>query len=302
MKTFILKLFAFACINVLVFLAWYGWLFFKESPCPIDESVSCVHMMSGQQHYDVLVLGTSHGKSLSVNGNQKRVERILGKTMINLSKTGGAGPLWAKIYLSLFYDNQNEVDTIVYFIDPWVFASSDWNEDLCAVLMHEEPFRFRLFARALVNRVSPKCLVLYVRAYLLQDWDFNQCDTRGADDHYLTGVDEFAINERIGVLYPGDGPREIKDSYWEDLSRVVNTGRRHGARTILILPPTLLGDIELMNELKNKLAVFTQRNGIQWYDYSRAITDPALYTDHDHLNSLGIEVFVGQYVKPILNR
>ena len=302
MKTFVLKIAAFAGINALVFLAWYGWLYFKESPCPIDESVSCVHMMSGRQHYDVLVLGTSHGKSLSVNGNQQRVERILGRTMINLSKTGGAGPLWAKIYLSLFYQYRNAADTIVYFIDPWVFAASDWNEDLCAVLMHEEPFRFRLLAKALVNRVSTKCLVPYVRAYLLGDWDFDRCDTRGADDHYLTGVDEFAVNERIGVLYPGDGPREIKDAYWEDLSRVVQIGNRHGARTILILPPTLLGDMELMDELKRKLAVFTRENDIQWYDYARAITDPALYTDHDHLNSRGIEVFAEHYVKPILER
>lgn len=302
MKSFILKLAAFAGVNMLVLSAWYSVLYVQEAPCPIDRSTSCVHMVAHRQHYDLLVLGTSHARSLTVDGNQQRVERILGKRMINLSKTGGAGPLWANIYLDLFYDHGNDVDTILYVVDPWVFASSVWNEALCAVLIHEEPLRIGMFREALVNRVDAKCLLLYARAYLLKDWTFDQCGSRDADEHVLSAVDDFAVAERVRVLYPGDGPREIKEEYLEDLSALVETGKRHGARIFLILPPTLLGDIALMQEFKDALAPLAQAAGIQWRDFSQAVTDPALYTDHDHLNSRGIEVFVRQYIRPLVNR
>ena len=93
------------------------------------ETEANLPIIKSNQHYDIVFLGTSHGRTLSRFGNHDRVEKILSKKIINLSTGGGRGIYSSQIYLDYFFKRGNTTDTIVYFIDPWVFYSNKWNEE-----------------------------------------------------------------------------------------------------------------------------------------------------------------------------
>src|SRR3989344_9671434 len=76
-------------------------------------------------HFDMLFMGTSHSRVFSRSGNHERVENIMGRRLLNISKGGGHGGIVPeKLFLEMFFDRGNQAEEIVYFIDPWTFFSN----------------------------------------------------------------------------------------------------------------------------------------------------------------------------------
>ena len=291
----------FLLLNGLIFSVWVYVFQRMEGTCNNWETESSVSIIPENQRYDLIIFGTSHGRSFAKFKNHLRMEDILKMRILNLSK-GGGGPVWTKIFLNYFYARNNAADTVLYFIDPWVLFFESWNEDLCAAIIREEPFRYRIFYSAMISGVKWQCLVKYVRNYLLKKWTFDACDCKEYDDNRLKRLDPMAVTQRIRGLYPGKLSKAAFSKYSEMLGEIIAVVKKRGARIVFVLPPTLLGELPGTKDLKRILKEFARKHEINWYDLTGAITDITLFADHDHLNTPGIERFVGNYLAPVLDK
>ena len=191
------KGFLFLCINSLVFVIWVSLLQRVEGDYQNWETDSNLLIIPEHQRFDLLVFGTSRGRALSRWKNHLLMETILNMRVLNLSKTGGGGPVWTRIFLDYFYHRHNTADRILYFIDPWVLFSSAWNEDLCSVMLEEEPFRYRFFFDTIAAKTRWPCLVMHLRGYLTRKWRFDLDESANPGDNRLRRIDPFAVGDAI---------------------------------------------------------------------------------------------------------
>ena len=292
----------FLLLNSFIFSVWIFLFQRMEGNCDNWETESSVNIIPVNERYDLIIFGTSHGRSFAKFKNHLRMEKILKMRTLNLSKGGGGGPVWTKIFLNYFYARNNTADTVLYFIDPWVLFFESWNEDLCAAIIREEPYRYRVFYSAMVSGVKWQCLVKYVRNYLLKKWTFDACDCKEYDDNRLKRHDPMAVTQRIRGLYPGKLSKPAFSKYSEMLGEIIAVVKKRGARIVFVLPPTLLGELPGTKDLKKILKEFARKQEINWYDLTNVITDITLFADHDHLNTPGVERFVGNYLAPVLDK
>lgn len=301
MRPFALKVICFICANTILFVLWVVLLQGTETRCSDYETGSCLSVVPENRHFDLLIFGTSHGRSFAWHRNHQRIEEALGMAAINLSKTGG-GPLWANIYYDYFRMAGNKADTILYFIDPWVLYSSQWNENHCSAIIGEEPFRFTFLYSLAKHGVDRGCLLRHVRAYLTRRWMFDQCDGLAVDDGRVPKVDPLAVRQRVEGLYPDGQEESAFREYSLILEDLVKKVKRNNRRLLFVFPPTLLGSVPGSEALRDLLERWSRNHNIEWYDLTESVVDSTLFSDHDHLNSAGIRMFSDRYLKPILTQ
>ncbi|OHA66525.1 MAG: hypothetical protein A3D64_01300 [Candidatus Wildermuthbacteria bacterium RIFCSPHIGHO2_02_FULL_49_9] len=251
-------------------------------------------------HVDVVMLGTSHGRIFSRAQNHSRVESLLGKSVLNLSRSGGRGVWASELYLRYFFERNNETDTIVYFIDPWVLYSDAWN--VANDLFYDEPLDLSFSAFLLERKAPIGMFATYLKSKLTLNWLLEKPNAQSIESQSLCRVDEKAVRKRIESLYPNGTEQSVFGKYKAILEGIAQYARSRDTRLIFILPTTLLGDLPGETQLKQTLQELQTAYGTEWYDLSESIADACLYQDHDHLNTEGIVLFTNKYLKPILNK
>jgi hypothetical protein len=86
----------------------------------------------------------------------------------------------------------------------------------------------------------------------------------------------------------------------ERLREILKIAKKDATIVIFILPPILLGELPGKKELKELPHDLKQTYPLEEYDFTSAISDHNLYSDHDHINIRGIKIFAETYLKPIL--
>ena len=254
--------------------------------------------MGQNRRFSFIIMGASHARVFSASGNGQRVSKIVNAPWLNFSKTA-AGLIPEKIYLAQFYQAGNTADQIIYFLDPFVFYAPEWNEQ--ALFLEDEPLRPSMFVTAWQEGASSETLVNYVRSKFTPYWLLLRQPASSAEDrHTLKERDTEAVRKRLAVLYPQGASGQMFSRYQQVFESSIALVASRGAKISIIMPPTLLGTapghdaaIALLKELK-------KRYTITYYDFSSAIQDPRLFTDHDHLNSAGVEFFTENALKPLL--
>lgn len=295
MKVFIGKIVLLGCVvSVIVFAlsSVPDWRYdFKNG-----GTESNLFLIPTGRRYDIVLLGTSHGRIFSRSGNHARVENILGASILNLSMGGGRGAYATRIFFDYFLRRGNTADTIVYFIDPWVLYSSTWNEE--NDLFSDEPITFDFLTFIIRRGVNVATIANYLKTKISWDWVTRSPIPDTENANHLDSINNEAVARRIESLYP-DGLSETNfRKYREELKAIMQTAKDRRVRLVFIIPTTLLGDLSGEDALKQTLA----DSGAEWYDLSNAVTDPRLYSDHDHLNTKGIVQFTEDYLRPILLR
>lgn len=251
------------------------------------------------QQYDLLILGSSHGRVFSSFGNHRRIENILDMHILNISKTA-AGLLPEKALLSYFYQNGNNAKQIMYIIDPAIFYSDKWNEN--NYFLEDEPFYPNFFITAAKEGINYKVLENYLRSKFSFYWITGRhpVDDELSKDIYLTGIDPEKVAKRRAFLYSDGLKSEIFAHYADMLRDLVSQASKHNSKIIFILPPTLLGRLPGISEVVSLIKSMKKYFNVEIFDFSDTIKEPKLYQDHDHLNTPGIELFTKKYLKPIL--
>lgn len=266
------------------------------------ETDSILLVMPRNEHRDVVMLGTSHAYVCArFKEHQEATERELGRTVFNMAIAQGGGIVPARFYLETYFDQGNTTDRVVYLLDPFVFFNIGSNEQHSFVEM--EPFRFHFLAKMLRNLYNYQQLVSYIRSKFSGQWLLQKPELL---IHHVKGyppelVTPERIAKRMGTLYPDGLQDEVFNRYQSEFLKIAALCKARGAQLNVAVPPTMLGPETGHAAMMAWLETLRDRGDITLSDWSNVIKSPERYYNLDHLNLSGIQEFMGQYLRPMLD-
>jgi hypothetical protein len=301
MKRFLGKLALFVLLNLAAQLALLAVMQKRMRHLENWQTEAVFRTIPRDRHYDLAVMGTSHGKTLSRAGNHRLVEAELGKTFFNLSKGNGTGVLPGRLFLEYFYDRGNRADRLVYFIDAWAMASPKWNEK--SFYLADEPVTLDILGRLSRGGISHEVLINYYKTkFSFNGWFNTKPDAEsGGRDDVIKNYGPDVVSNYIKTLYMDGFEEKTFERYAQEVARTIELAQTHGTQVIFVLYPTLLGDEPGLPALRRRLALFERRYGTPFYDFSTAIPELKYYYNAHHLNTSGVRLFVRKFLKPALD-
>jgi len=249
--------------------------------------------------FDYVILGTSRARLLNrVKANHDVMERELGRTM-NLALGFGGGIVPEKIFLQNFFREKNTTKTIVYFLDAFTLYSDEPNR--MHRLVYYEPFRPWFLTQLVLNDFPFERIFIYIQSKFTRRW-FTQvpAGARGDKARVKTPIDPELAKKRVESMYFDGLNEDYFKKYMGTLREIFELARDNKCRLVLAFPPTLLGsqpgEYQVLAQLANLRKEFT----FEFHDFTEKIKNPEFYSDYDHLNAKGVEVFVQDYLKPAL--
>ncbi len=300
MKRLLLKIFLFFFLQVCIYLAVVSFPTMRYS-FTNDTTESDLLAMPKGTSWDIILMGTSHAKIFSRNGNYDRVDQILSKRIFNLAKGGGHGGIFPEqLMLSRFYADGNHADTVVYLVDPWVFYSRQWNEE--NYFLEDEPFDIRLYFVALWNGVGRSVLINGFQTKLFHRWLLLEPASREPKTDKLLSVNDTQIAQDKKDYYLNGLNQETFLHYTMLFKQLVTLAEENNSRVILIFPTTLWQETPGKNQVLTFFQELQKKHpSVEVHDFSHVITDPQYYYDTNHLNSLGVEYFTRAYLLPLFH-
>src|SRR3989339_461642 len=219
MKKFFTKLFLFTGLQLMIISAIFAYLIIQDKNLNYPQ-------------------GKTESALISIPEN------------INIGASA-AGVVPEKLFLKYFFYKNNSAKTILYIIDPFVFSTSKWNEDL--YFLAEEPFKLDFFFLTLFSNVSIDVKYNYIKSKFKHDWHEYNASRMPVTTDSLSTPDSSSINSRIKAIYP-DGLNLITFKKYDNyLQEIVQIARDHNTQIIFIIPPSLLGKQPLTDELIKSL-------------------------------------------------
>lgn len=266
------------------------------------ETDSIVLSMPRDADVGLLIMGTSRARLLTrVKCNLECVKRETGLDVFNIAVPFGGGIVPEKIYLEQFYARGNRVRTIVYFLDAFTMYSPVPNRNHRFV--YYEPLRPSLLLAMVRNEIPLRRLLIYVQSKFTWRWlnlaaGTVECDYRTFEKEFKPGRARLRTES---MYFDGLNEKHFKH-YAQTLRDILALAKSQGAGVIIAFPPTLLGPQPGAERLCALLDEAKRTWPLEFYDFTGAVADPALYSDYDHLNSPGVEIFVKQHLAPVLAR
>lgn len=301
MKKFAIKLALFAAVNAAaaaaVLYAVDARYDFKQF-----ETDSILLSMPRDTEVDLLIMGTSRARLLTrTKCNLECIERVLDCDVFNIAVPFGGGIVPEKIYLDQFYARGNNARTILYFLDVFTMYSPVPNKDHRFV--YYEPLRPSLLLAMVRNDIPLKRLLVYVQSKFTWRWlnltaGVVPCDYRTYEEGFKP---ELARLRTESMYFDGLNEQYFRH-YAQTLRDILEMAKSHGSRIVIALPPTLLGTQPGAENLRQLLEDLNKEWPLEFYDFTDALKDTALYSDYDHLNSPGVERFVTRHLAPVLSR
>lgn len=268
------------------------------------ESPSVFSTMPRNEHFDYVFMGTSHARYFSVTKpNHEAVERLLGGSLLNIAQNA-AGPHIQTVYLSYFLSRGNATDTIVYLVDPWAVAHKTWNRTFT---FQREPFRLRPVVEMVRHGLPVRGIIADYAVFNLQGRSFsregNPFPPLDRVEPSGKPVPDFYIESRADFL---NGPwrdldiDHLQKGYEQYLLAIAETARARGITMVFAFPSTLIPPQKVQLQLGAFLREHENAYGYHFMDFSEAVTDHQYFNDPDHLNTNGIEHFVGDFLAPAL--
>lgn len=276
----------------------YLHLFKPASPKPPWETSSVLQTMPHHRHVGIVILGTSHARSLSgCSASAEAIENCLETTILNLAKNA-AGPMPLRLYTEEFYARGNSADTLIYFADPWAFYNPKWNEEHGFLM--DEPLEPRFFAHCITAGRSKRQLFqnarrgFYNRAFEQHLNESNDCLG------HMPNVNPAFIEHRIDHLFDGPPSEKALSRYAEELTKLFSSVRAHNTRIIIATPPTLLGELPGMDAFVHTMESVANNFEAHYFNFTDIMQDPEFFIDHDHLNAHGVAHFAENHLRPAL--
>lgn len=266
------------------------------------ETDSILLTMPEGEHRGAVILGTSHAYVCArFQEHQVATERALGRAVFNMAIPQGGGIVPARYYLETYFDAGNSTDHVIYVLDPFVFYTKGSSEH--HKFVYFEPFRFRFFAKMARDGYNYQQLISYIRskfstAWLLQRPELLIHHVKGYPAELVTPE---RIAYRMSTLYPDGLHDDVFVHYQGEFLRILARCKAEGAHLDVVVPPTLMGPETGNAAMMAWLETLRERGDISLRDCSSAIKNPERYYNLDHLNLSGIEEFMGDYVRPMLD-
>lgn len=253
--------------------------------------------MPKDQHFDLLILGTSHARVLSRFGNHQRMEKILDKSIINLSQgLGGGGILNQSAFARYFFSSGNTIDTILYLVDPFIFYNKYFDDN--DVNFNREPFRLKFMWIIATLGFDAGVQYSYLYSKFTSEWLKIKPFSFQRDDRMIKGINAVSVVKRFNVVYPENLNRDVLHKKKLEFLQLIGYLEKQHSVLIFVIPPSIIQWpgyeelVALLNELQ-------QTHGIPYYDFSNEALDKKYFADHDHLNTEGVVYFTRHYLSDI---
>jgi hypothetical protein len=295
MAIFVKKLLLFLLLNVVIFVV----LLFAIHAAFVKkhwENDPDVFVIPSNQTYDMVFMGTSHAQVFTRYHNLAAVEDTLHKHFFNFAQPD-AGPVMENIYLQYFLQQHNHARTLVYFLDPHVFYYRKSNEDY--YLLPYGTLDASFLKLLIQNHVGFTTIYSYIKTYASFKWFIKQPRIGVRDTRTFTGNLSNDTQIRIARFYPNGLDEHAFNVYQRVLNQITSTAEKQKMKVVFLIPPTLMRSEPGMKRMKKMLKEYRSKNQINYYDFSAVMTNPSFYSDIDHLNSNGVELFSKKYLTPI---
>lgn len=256
-------------------------------------------------NYDIGITGISHARNFSRYGNHEKVEKVLGKKLLNLGKgSGTCGVRDQYFYLKYIYEQNISIDTVVHVISPpYLFGRQ---LDIDASTFMDEPFRFDFMYEYMVSSSENKWekLFHYVRSKYQKSWiEYKPFSIDGRFDS-LQGIDTHSIEEGMKLAFEaeelkGKDEEQIFHGNIEFLRKILELVEKNKGKSIFLITPTLFGDWPNTDRMLEACEVLETEFGLKTYNFSSVIKQPEMFYDHHHLNTKGVVYFTENFLKPI---
>ncbi len=244
----------------------------------------------GNQNFDFVLMGTSHAREFSRSGNHRVIETATGKTFFNLSKGSGHGGLLPNLSAWKYFTKRgNMTKHVIYFVDPWVFFSTKWNEE--NYFLEDEPIKAELFWLTVRSGYSPGVLLNYFKSKIKPSYFSIKPISEQANNKYLSKIDTVLVHKQNEKNYLDGLDKTIYQKYKLQFSLFVSSLLANNIKVTLIMPPTLLGEEPGSKMVREFLL---QLKGVEFYDHTSLIQDKKLFYDLHHMNSEGIFMYFTQ--------
>ncbi len=300
-KVFIIKVIIFGILNLFIATLLLNYFSGQHRDIRLSyaESESNLLVIKNNQHYPVVLLGTSRGRVFSRDGNHELMEKILGQKVANLSKGGGGGLMPMDVHLSFFLNQGNTTDHVIYLVDPFIFYSSINNENN-DFFLKDEPFEVFIFLKLIKDRYPLDRLSSYLQMITVSDWrKISRYAGPGLTDGTLGAIDKEKIEEaRKHYLEKYDRNSFVAYGHVvDDINRLVIA---HGATITYVMLPLLMPDFPGLKQVDAFLRETADREaGVEYINCASCMQDKKFYYDHMHFNKTGIEYFLKTCILPI---
>lgn len=258
--------------------------------------------------YDYVILGASHAAALDYDDMTARLEAMTGRTILNLSVTGG-GVTVNRLLLEYFLA-AHRTTAVVYVVDSFAFYSRTWNEERLqdTRLFARAPFDPALARLLMQNPAARRVAFDYVSGFSKVNNpdrfqpDVND-DERTRFDRTYRPVPQLD-QQRLDYLYP-DTPTAVRDHYLAEFEDLLRYAESRNIRVIVIKPPVparIYQRLPHEAEFDAALKAILDRNGVAFSDFSRVDNDDRFFFDTDHLNRSGVLNFFEHHLKDTLTQ
>jgi len=302
MRTFFLKTGFFVLLNLLLLTGVLLYCSGRHSGLrlPVEETESNIFSVRPNSHYDVVLLGTSRGRVFSRDGNHDVMEKLLGKSVANLSKGGGGGIMPAELHLDHFFARGNSADQIIYLIDPWVFFAPINNEDN-EFFLRDEPFELRILLHLLKDHYPLRRLSAYLQMIPDHDWqEISRYKEPGMAFHTLAAINpekQAEAREYYLKTYKNDDAAR----YAGYLEKIYRLAQKNGCSLTFIMLPILMDNFPGADKVDILLRTFVKsKTDVRYYNLIDTMQDRHFFYDHMHFNRTGLTAFCTGVLKPVL--
>lgn len=304
MKKFTAQLIFFPLIFIIIILGviQITSMVAKSRNFKINEIDSNTLTMGENKHYDIILLGASHARNLSRHMNHYRVEKILDKSVANIAQgENSCGVEEQYFYLKYFYDENNTVDKVVFFLSPPLLfsetlpiASNTFNKEIFSTSFLWNYINFE------TTENKRQRIFEYLKSKLTWSWITIEAKDNESMESALLRVDSAVVASGIAEYYDVNESLDRYKIECENLEEVIKYVQAKNSEFIFVMPPASFGrwpGNDLVLGFADKMK---QKYGIEYYDFFESVMLPKYYYDHHHLNTAGVEYFTENYLKPAL--
>ena len=261
-------------------------------------------------NFDYVILGASHAVALDHRDMNSRLEKMTGKTILNLA-TVGSGVTVNKLLLDYFLV-ERRTRAVVYVLDSFAFYSKAWNEERLqdTRLLLRAPWDPSLAWLLLKTPAARWVAMDYITGFSkINNPGRFQPDLHKQEGQRFERVYrpvEQIDRRRIAYLYPLPvDEQSLRESpYLAQFEEWIREVKVSGMHFLVVRPPiperirSMIPNEDLFDKT---IKALTARHAIPFHDFSTVSNQEEFFFDTDHLNRDGVMAFLENHLAGVLS-
>lgn len=255
-------------------------------------------------HFDFLMLGLSHARNFSRHKNHIRVERILNMKFLNYGKGGGNGNAANQyVFFKYFLSQGNTANQVLYSLTMPMFFNEeiDRNAYTYQYEILKPAFFYQVLAGPDINKGEK--LYTYIRSKFDKLWRERYGPwSEESRDVALEKIDSTQIIEGFKAAYVNGLEFNAFERNKKNVIKTIELAQKNNMEITFFVTPSTFGEWPGHKHVMEFMQEMEKEYGVKTYDFSNVyLHQNEYFYDHHHLNTIGVEKFTKEYLRPLLN-